>query len=135
MVLLNGMGFVRVGLVGAWIGEVGLNACRRFWICAGRHVTRAGVLRFSFAHRARTNSYGICMMTCALLRCKTALGVEYEHCGPCVFFLHGSPRSPLGTAARPNAMYRSGFSPWSLDFFQVWHCTEKTYKLLGLSLS
>ena len=135
MVLLNGMGFVRVGLVGAWIGEVGLNACRRLWIRAGRHVSRARVLTFSSPYHARKNSSGTCVMTCALLRCTNALGVEYEHCCPCVFFLHGSPRSPLGTAALANAMYRSGFSPWSLDFFQVWHCTEKTYKLLGLSLS
>ena len=30
-----------------------------------------------------------------------------------------------GTAALADAMYRSGLSPWSLDFFQVRHCTEK----------
>ena len=73
----------------------------------------------SSPYHARKVSSGTCVMTCALLRCSNALGVEYEHCCPCAFFLHGTPRSPLGTAVLANAMYKAGFSPWSLDFFSM----------------
>ena len=65
--LLNGIGFVRVGLVGACIGEVGSTACRCFWIRASRHASWARVMTFSCSYHARIRTSGTCVMTCALL--------------------------------------------------------------------
>ena len=88
-------------------------------------MSRAGVVNDSSPYHARKVSSGTCVMTCALLRCSNALGVEYEHCCPCAFFLHGTPPSPLGTAVLANATYKAGCSPWSMNFSHVRHCTEK----------
>ena len=88
-------------------------------------MSRAGVVNDSSPYHARKVSSGTCVMTCALLRCSNALGVECEHCCPCAFLLHGTPRSPLGTAVLINTMYKASCSPWSMNFFHVRHCTKK----------
>ena len=50
-------------------------------------------------------------------------------------FLHGTPRSPLGTAVLAKTMYKLGFSSWSMDFSHVRHCTEKTTNFTPSSTS
>ena len=46
-------------------------------------------------------------------------------------FWHGTPRSPLGSAVLAKTMYKSGFSPWFIDFPRLAPLKKTTFFIVG----